>query len=63
MTKFKLRKNDKNNLRISAKPYAHFQTLTETPGKFKKDPAKIVGGVASFLYRDLYVLGDDALIC
>ena len=47
ITKFKLRKqSDKNNLRITAKPHAHLQTLTKTPAKFQKDPTKIVGGDA-----------------
>ena len=32
-----------NNLRITAKPHAHLQTLKKTPAKFQKDPAKIVG--------------------
>ena len=30
------------NLRITAKPHAHIQTLTKAPAKFQKDLAKIV---------------------
>ena len=36
MTKFKLQKSDKINLRITAKPHAHIQILTKTPAKFQK---------------------------
>ena len=48
MTKFKTAKNVTSfNLRITAKPHAHVQTLTNIPAKFiKKHPGKIVGGVA-----------------
>ena len=45
MTLFKLRKVKKKNLRITAIPHAHPQTLTKTPAKFQRDPAKTVGGV------------------
>ena len=37
-------------MRITAKSHAHIQTLTKTPAKFQKDPAKIVGGVAFTRY-------------
>ena len=40
------KKSYKNNLRITAKPHAHLQTLTKPPVKFQKDPDKIVGEVA-----------------
>ena len=33
----------KINLRITAKPHAHLQTLTKTPAKFPKDTTKMVG--------------------
>ena len=36
----------KNNLRITAKHHAHFQTLTKTSVKFQEDLTKTVGGVA-----------------
>ena len=34
-----------NPMRL-AKRHAHLQTLTQIPAKFRKDPAKTVGGVA-----------------
>ena len=43
MTEFKLLKSDIINLRITAKHHLHLQTLTKTPAKFQKDPAKTVG--------------------
>ena len=45
----------KINLRITAKPHAHSQTLTKTHAKFQKDPAKSVGGVA---FTRLYTIFD-----
>ena len=38
-----MKKLAKLNLKITAKPHAHFQALTKTPAEFKKDPAKTVG--------------------
>ena len=38
------------NLRITPKPQAHHQTLTNTPAKLQKDLSKIVGGVAFTRY-------------
>ena len=43
MTEFKLLKSDTINLRITVKHHLHLQTLTKTPAKFQKDPAKTVG--------------------
>ena len=40
----------KFNLRITAKFHAHLQTLTKTPVKFQKDPAKTVGEIAFTTY-------------
>ena len=50
MTKFKQRKSDKINLRVTAKLHAHLETLTKTSVEFQKDPNKIVGGVAFTRY-------------
>ena len=51
MTKSELRKKVvKINLRITAKRHAHLQTLTKTPAKFHKSPAKTVGVVAFTRY-------------
>ena len=51
MTKLKLQKSErKNNLRITAKYHAHFQTLTKTPSKFRKEQAKTVGRVVYTRY-------------
>ena len=35
------KKVSKINLRITAKPHAHIQTLTKTPAKFQKDWLKL----------------------
>ena len=42
----------KMNLRITAKCHAHLQTLTKTPGKFQKDLANTIGGVAFTRFCD-----------
>ena len=34
-------KSGKRYVRITAKRHAHLQTLTKTPAKFQKDPAKL----------------------
>ena len=47
---FKLQKNDKNNVRITAKLHEHLHTLTKTPAKFQKDLNKIVGEVVFTRY-------------
>ena len=36
----------KINLRITAIPHAHLQTLAKTPAKFQNESAKIAGGIA-----------------
>ena len=41
-----MKKVTKVILRITAKRHAHLQTLTKTPAKLIKDPAKTVKGVA-----------------
>ena len=40
----------KINLRITAKPHAHFQILREISAKLKKNMAKVIGGVAFTRY-------------
>ena len=50
MTKFKLLKSKKNNLRVISKCPARLQSLTKTHVKFQKDWDKIVGGVALTRY-------------
>ena len=42
----------KNNRRKTGKRHTHLQTLTKTPAKFLKDPAKTVGGVAFTRFFD-----------
>ena len=51
-------KSKKNNLRIISKPHAHFQTMTKTPVKFRKNRHKTVGGVAHTRY--LLLKGDGS---
>ena len=48
----KKKKVTKINVRITVKCHAHIQTLTKTPAKFQKDPAKTVGGVAFTRFCD-----------
>ena len=57
LTKFKLQKSErKNNVRTTANPHAHLQTLTKTPAKFQKDLGKIVRGVAYRKIPSVYML-------
>ena len=44
-------KNDKTNLRIISKQYAHLQTMNLTPVKFQRNRSKTVGGVAYTRYQ------------
>ena len=56
MTKFKLQKKGKINLRITAKADAHLQTLTKTPVKFQKILVKLYEEMHSQDTQCLYAL-------